>query len=103
MQKQDFDEAMRLTKCSKESVELSAPTRGTNPLDVIYDILQDLVRRGSKDEDGWVEIAHVVNMAGHKALSADQVMEALDSWSSLSVVCLNPDRKMVKFTVPSEN
>lgn len=104
VEKQDFDEAMRLTKCSKESVELSAPTRGqTNPLDIIYDILQDLVRRGSKDEDGWVEIAHVVNMAGHKALSADQVMEALDSWSSLSVVCLNPDRKMVKFTVPSEN
>merc|ERR1712046_230540 len=54
VEKQDFDEAMRLTKCSKESVELSAPSKGqTNPLDVVYDILQDLVRRGSKDEDGW--------------------------------------------------
>jgi len=103
VEKQDFDEAMRLTKCSKESVELSAPARGqTNPLDIIYDILQDLIRRGSKDEDGWVEVAHVVNMAGHKALSSDQVMEALDQWASLSVVCLNPHRKMVKFTVPSE-
>jgi DNA replication licensing factor MCM7 len=101
VEKQDFDEAMRLTKCSKESVELSAPSRGiTNPLDIVYDILGDLIRRGSKDDDGWVEIAHVTNMAAHKALSRDQVIEALDSWAELSVLCLNPERTMVKFMVP---
>jgi len=102
VEKQDFDEAMRLTKCSKESVELSAPSRAsTNPLDVVYDVLQDLVRRGGESKDGWVEVANIVNMAAHKALSREQVMEALDNWESLSVVHLNPERTMVQFRVPS--
>jgi len=100
VEKQDFDEAMRLTKCSKESVELSAPTRASaSPLDIVYDVLQDLVRRAN-DQDGWVEISHVVNMAGHRALSKEQVVEALDNWKSLSVVILNPEQTMVKFQVP---
>merc|ERR1712032_951144 len=103
VEKQDFDEAMRLTRCSKESVELSAPSKvNTNPLDIVYDILKDLIRRASKRDDGWVEIANVVNMAGHKALSKEQVMEALDNWESLSVVHLNPERTMAQFRVPAE-
>merc|ERR1719326_1507768 len=102
VEKQDFDEAMRLTKCSKESVELSAPSKAsTNPLDLVYDVLQDLVRRGGKNNDGWIEVANVANMAGHKALSREQVMEALDNWESSSVVHLNPERTMVQFRVPS--
>merc|ERR1712151_336230 len=45
VEKQDFDEAMRLMKVSKESVELSAPSKkSSNPLDVIYDIVADLGR-----------------------------------------------------------
>lgn len=40
VERQDFDEAMRLMKASKESVELSAPAkRGQNPLDVVYEPL----------------------------------------------------------------
>jgi DNA replication licensing factor MCM7 len=102
VEKQDFQEAMRLTKCSKESVELSAPSRGNvNPLDVVYDIVQDLVRRNASG-DGWVEVAHVVSMAGHKALSEEQVKEALDNWTSLSVLTLNPDGTLVKFMVPGQ-
>lgn len=100
MEKQDFDEAMRLTKCSKESTELSVSKGNVNPLDVVYDLLGDLIRRGNKDDDGWVEIAQVINMAAHKTLSRDQVIEALDSWADLSVLHLNPEKTMVKFTVP---
>jgi len=100
VEKQDFDEAMRLTKCSKESTELSVSKGNVNPLDVVYDLLGDLIRRGNKDDDGWVEIAQVINMAAHKTLSRDQVIEALDSWADLSVLHLNPEKTMVKFTVP---
>ncbi|CAE8719184.1 unnamed protein product [Polarella glacialis] len=44
VERQDFDEAMRLMKASKESVELSAPAkRGQNPLDLIYETLSQSV------------------------------------------------------------
>merc|ERR1719240_1598812 len=46
VERKDFDEAMRLLKASKESVELSAPARkDVSPLDIIYDIIADLSRR----------------------------------------------------------
>jgi len=102
VEQQDFDEAMRLMKASKESVELSAPAKkGANPLDLVYDIISDLSRRESvQDADGWVDMAHVVSMAGHKALSREMVIEAIENWESLSVLCQNPERTMVKFIVP---
>merc|ERR1740121_960685 len=102
VEQQDFDEAMRLLKASKESVELSAPAkRGANPLDLVYDIVSDLSRRESvQAADGWVDMAHVVSMAGHKALSREMVIEAIENWESLSVLCQNPERTMVKFIVP---
>merc|ERR1711920_271134 len=69
VERQDFDEAMRLIKASKESVELSAPAKkGANPLDLVYDIIADLSKRSTSSE-GWVEVALVVSMAGHKALT----------------------------------
>merc|ERR1712054_297585 len=53
VERQDFEEAMRLMKASKESVELSAPAkRDANPLDIVHDIIADLARR-SQSEDGW--------------------------------------------------
>merc|ERR1712139_381355 len=68
VERQDFDEAMRLTKASKESVELSAPAKkDQNPLDLVYDLLSDMVKSSSMD-DGWVDMTHLVSMAGHKAL-----------------------------------
>merc|ERR1711879_889578 len=43
VEQQDFDEAMRLMKASKESVELSAPSKkNVNPLDLVYDVIADL-------------------------------------------------------------
>ncbi|CAK9057933.1 DNA replication licensing factor MCM7 (Minichromosome maintenance protein 7) (OsMCM7), partial [Durusdinium trenchii] len=102
VERQDFDEAMRLMKASKESIELSAPAkRGQNPLDVIYEILADLSRRDSV-KDGWVDVTHVVSMAGHKALTKELVMEGIESWQSLGVVTMNPEKTMVQFLVPVE-
>merc|ERR1712032_291269 len=102
VEQQDFDEAMRLLKASKESVELSAPAkRGKSPLDLVYDIISDLTRRDSvQAADGWVDMGHVVSMAGHKALSREMVVEAIENWESLSVLCQNPERTMVRFIVP---
>lgn len=102
VERQDFDEAMRLMKASKESIELSAPAkRGQNPLEMVYDIIADLSRR-STSPDQWVEMAHVISMSGHKAINAEQVREAVDNWESLSVLCLNPEKTMVRFMVPVE-
>merc|ERR1712226_1720836 len=82
VEREDFAEAMRLTRCSKESVEISAPKGNVNPLDIIYDIVQDFVRRGTADGDGWIQIVQVVSMAAHKALNQEQVIEALENWES---------------------
>jgi len=102
VERQDFDEAMRLMKASKESIEISAPAkRGQNPLDLVYEIISDLSRRPQAEESGgWVDMAHVVSMAGHKALTRDMVYEAIDNWESLSVLSFNPEKTMVKFLVP---
>merc|ERR1712137_993798 len=87
VEREDFDEAMRLIKASKESVELSSPAKkGANPLDLVYDIIADLSKRSTSSE-GWVELAHIVSMAGHKALSREMVEEAIGNWESLNVVC----------------
>jgi len=100
VERQDFEEAMRLMKVSKESVELSAPARrDANPLDLVHDIIADLARR-STDPDGWVDMAHVVSMAGHKALTRDMCVEAIENWESLNILTFNPEKTMVKFMVP---
>ncbi|CAK9050814.1 unnamed protein product [Durusdinium trenchii] len=76
VERQDFDEAMRLMKASKDERR----TRRT--------ILADLSRRDSV-KDGWVDVTHVVSMAGHKALTKELVMEGIESWQSLGVAtCL---------------
>jgi len=100
VERQDFDEAMRLTKASKESVELSGPAKkDQNPLDIVYDLLSDMVKSSSIGE-GWVDMTHLVSMAGHKAMSKDAVVEAVENWESLSVLTRNPEKTMVKFLVP---
>jgi len=100
VERQDFEEAMRLMKSSKESVEVSAPAkRGQSPLDVVHDIVADLART-TKNKEGWVELAHVVSMGGHKALNRDQVLEALEQWESFSVLSISPDKMLVRFMVP---
>jgi len=100
VERQDFDEAMRLTKASKESVEISGPAKkDQNPLDVVYDLLSDMIKSSSMD-DGWVDMTHLVSMAGHKALPKEAVVEAVENWESLSVMTRNPEKTMVKFLVP---
>jgi len=99
VERQDFEEAMRLMKVSKESVELSAPSkRDANPLDLVHDMIADLARRSPGE--GWVDLAHVVSMAGHKALTKDMCIEAIENWESLNILCFNPEKTMVKFMVP---
>jgi DNA replication licensing factor MCM7 len=101
VEKQDFEEAMRLMKVSKESVELSAPAnRNVNPLDLVHDIIADLARRLPEEADGWVDLQHIVSMSGHKALTRDMCMEAIENWESLNILCFNPEKTMVKFMVP---
>jgi DNA replication licensing factor MCM7 len=98
---QDFEEAMRLMKASKESVELSSPAKkDANPLDIVHDIIADLARRTKPEDDGWVDLTHVVSMAGHKALNQEQCIEAIDNWQSLNILCFNPEKTLVKFMVP---
>jgi len=100
VEQQDFDEAMRLMKASKESVELSAPAKkNVNPLDLVYDIIADLSRR-SDIIDGWVDMTHVVSTAGHRALTSEMVQEAVENWEGLSVLIRNQERTLVKFLVP---
>lgn len=100
VERQDFEESMRLTKASKESVELSVPThQNANPLDLIYEIIADLSRR-CPNEEGWVEVNQIVSMAGHSALTSEMVAEAIDNWESISVLCQNPEKTMVRFIVP---
>merc|ERR1712066_634409 len=101
VERQDFDEAIRLMKASKESVELAAPAKkNVNPLDLVYDIVSDLSRRLSNDDDGWVDMTHVTSMAGHRAMSSEQVQEAIENWEGLSVLIRNPEKTLVKFAVP---
>merc|ERR1719324_873155 len=100
VERQDFEEAMRLMKVSKESVELSSPAkRDANPLDIVYDIISDLSRR-STSEDGWVDLQHVISMSGHKAMNREMCIEAIENWESLNLLCFNPERTMVKFMQP---
>jgi len=101
VEERDFEEAMRLTKASKESVEISAQIdKNANPLDVVYDIIVNLLRRDPSGAEGWVEIAEIVSMAGHKALSSEQVVEAIENWENLHVLFSNPEKTRVRFAVP---
>merc|ERR1712070_762801 len=101
VERQDFEEAMRLMKVSKESVELSAPSkRDANPLDIVHDIIADLARRLPDEADGWVDLQHIVSMSGHKALTREMCIEAIENWESLNVLCFNPEKTMVKFMIP---
>eukprot|EP00927_Polykrikos_kofoidii_P066858 TRINITY_DN62423_c0_g1_i1.p1 TRINITY_DN62423_c0_g1~~TRINITY_DN62423_c0_g1_i1.p1 ORF type:complete len:798 (-),score=163.33 TRINITY_DN62423_c0_g1_i1:194-2587(-) len=101
VEQQDFDEAMRIMKASKESVEVSSPAkRGVNPLDVVHDIVADLSRR-SDDNDGWVSVADVTSMGGHKAMSREAVIEAIENWETYSVLSFNPEKTKVRFLVPA--
>jgi DNA replication licensing factor MCM7 len=103
VEKGDFEEAMRLTKASKESVEISAQIdKNANPLDVVYDIIVNLLRRepSAEEQPGWVDVAEIVSSAGHKALSSEQVVEAIENWENLHVLFSNPEKTRVRFAVP---
>jgi len=97
VERQDFEEAMRLLKASKESVELSAPAnKNANPLDIVYDLIASLY----KPSQEWVDMQVIMSMAGRKALTSDMVQEAVDAWESLNVLCYNQDKTQVRFIVP---
>jgi len=82
----DFDEAMRLMKASKESVELSAPAKkNMNPLDLVYDIIADLSRREMIDNqgDGWVHAHHRVSV---DALQGQQNVRQVEKYDQMQQV-----------------
>lgn len=100
VEREDFEEALRLMKASKESVELSAPAKkGQNPMDVICDIVSDLSRR-SEREDSWVEVAMVISLASQKAFTSEMVARFLEEWVGLSVMEMSEDKELVRFVVP---
>eukprot|EP00913_Durusdinium_trenchii_P034081 g31900.t1 len=101
VERQDFDEAMRLMKASKDERRTRRTRRAGAGMRREKRILADLSRRDSV-KDGWVDVTHVVSMAGHKALTKELVMEGIESWQSLGVVTMNPEKTMVQFLVPVE-
>ena len=72
-----------------------------NPLNCVYEIVADLGHRlRAGRAGGWVDMAQVVSMAGHKALAKGIVFEAIDIWECLGVLGCNLERNMVRFLVP---
>ena len=69
-----------------------------NPLDLVYDIMVVLSRRGACN-DGWVDMASVVSMAG-KWHTIERVQEAVESWEDLSVLIRDKEKTLVKFLTP---
>ena len=67
-----------------------------NPLDLVYEIIADLSRSGASN-DGWVDMANVVGMAGHKSHTVE---EAVRIWEDLSVLIRNKENTLVKFLIP---
>jgi len=98
VQKADFDEAVRLTRVSKESIEAFEKARqDQNPLDQVFEIIQELTKSTA---DGWVEVQMVNSMAANKGLSEVVVKEALEHYESLSVWTLDASKTHVKFFAP---
>merc|ERR1712118_245910 len=71
VEKADFDEAVRLTRVSKESIEAFEKSRqDSDPLDAVFEIIQGLAAGAT---DGWVEVQMVNSSAASKGLNDDVV------------------------------
>jgi DNA replication licensing factor MCM7 len=98
VEKADFDEAIRLTRASKESIEAFEKSRQDgNPLDQVFEIIQELAK---STVDGWVEVQMLNSMAATKGINENVVKEALEHYESLSVWTLDASRSNVKFFAP---
>jgi len=94
----DFEEAVRLIRVSKESVEKVAESnKNANPLDVVFDIVGECSKSSSND---WVELSLVESMAGVRGISEEVVAEAISHYESLMVWTLDAKRRQVKFYAP---
>jgi len=99
VQKADFEEALRLTRASKESIEAFEKSKQDNsPLDVVFEIVQELTKSTA---DGWVEVAMVCSMSANKGINEESVNEALANYESLNVWTLDTDRSHVRFFAPA--
>ena len=78
-----------------ERDEWNEPTKNVNILDQVYDIIDELSRQ-SDNEDGWVDMAHITSMAGHKALTREMVQMAVGNWEGLSALLRNKDNSAAK-------
>jgi DNA replication licensing factor MCM7 len=98
VEKADFEEAVRLTRVSKESIEAFEKSRQeSHPLDTVFEIIQELTKSTA---DGWVEVEMVNSVAANKGLNEEVVNEALQHYESLSVWTLDASRSHVKFFAP---
>jgi len=98
VEKADFDEAVRLTRVSKESIEAFEKSKAdSHPLDTVFEIIQELTKSTT---DGWVEVSMASSMAANKGITDAVVVEALEHYESLSVWTLDASRSHVKFFAP---
>eukprot|EP00746_Dinoflagellata_sp_MGD_P001079 gnl/MRDRNA2_/MRDRNA2_102003_c0_seq1.p1 gnl/MRDRNA2_/MRDRNA2_102003_c0~~gnl/MRDRNA2_/MRDRNA2_102003_c0_seq1.p1 ORF type:complete len:817 (-),score=178.66 gnl/MRDRNA2_/MRDRNA2_102003_c0_seq1:212-2587(-) len=98
VEKADFEEAVRLTRVSKESIEAFEKQRQeSHPLDTVFEIVQELSKAAA---DGWVEVQMINSVAGNRGLNDDVVKEALDNYETLNVWTLDASRSHVKFFAP---
>jgi len=98
VEKADFDEAVRLTRVSKESIEAFEKSKAdSHPLDTVFEIIQELTKSTT---DGWVEVSMASSMAANKGINDTVVAEALEHYESLSVWTLDASRSHVKFFAP---
>merc|ERR1719281_192413 len=67
VEKADFDEAVRLTRVSKESIEAFEKSKAdSNPHDIVFERVQELTKSTA---DGWVEVKMVEAVAANAGLS----------------------------------
>jgi hypothetical protein len=59
-------------------------------LEMVYDIV-------AAHPAGWVELAHIINKL---TTNYKHILDLVETWVSLSVMCLNPEKTMVRFTIP---
>ena len=71
--------------------------RASNPLDAAYEIVAEL---SALHDGGWVCATDIAAMADHEGLPIGIVLECVDSWVCLGIMCYNQDRSHVKFIVP---
>jgi len=95
VEKDDVNEAMRLTEMSKDSLSQSNETAG-RPLTVMDRILT-LIREMAGDEVRVVKMSDILERCTSKGYKPDQVTECIEEYESLNVWQLNQAKTKLTF------